>query len=214
MEFIDIYSCIAKCYPIGMDRYNPLYQQYAGYQSLIKMIENKVSPELYQNKWKPFVKSFKQELPEIINAVSESMLLDACYTGELTLKKENIKSLLYKQKLVFHLSVIESFFTIYGKTEVVISDEETKGRFLNFDPIITVSPIRIYERYFNHVKAKIRDIYPESSFVPFVFLKQRVNGLTIDTSDLKENQYSSVFQALFLGENVTDYKIEGDLFYH
>jgi hypothetical protein len=209
MKFEDVYNKITKYYPIGLDNFDQNYQEFSGFQLLLKMIENKMMPEHFANKWKPFVKSIKNVFPELIRTSSETMLMDVCYSGQLVIKEEVTKSIHFKQTLVFHLSVIESFFTVYGRNDISILYSDKHKQDLIFDPVITVSPIGAYEKYYNYIKSSIQDSYPESNFIPYVLLKQRINGLSLD-SHLKENQDPSVFQALFVGENLTDYKTQGD----
>lgn len=212
MKFIDIYDKISKYYPIGLDSIDPNYQEFSGFHLLLKMIENKMMPERFDNKWRPYVKSIKNVFPELIYTSSETMLMDVCYSGQLVIKEEITQSIHFKQTLVFHLSVIESFFTIYGRNDISVVCSDKNNPNLLFDPVITVSPIGVYEKYYNYIMLSIHDNYPESNFIPYVLLKQRINGLSLD-SHLKENQDPSVFQALFVGENLTDYKTQGDEFY-
>jgi hypothetical protein len=56
-------------------------------------------------------------------------------------------------------------------------------------------------------------MFPDYAFLPFNNLRQRIVGLQIFSTFLKNNQYSSVYQALFTPENITDYNILGDYFY-
>lgn len=209
MQFADVYNQIVKYYPIGIDKFDPEYGQFDGFKLLSEMIEHKMAPGLYTDKWKPFVKSVKNTFPELIRTSSETMLMDVCYSGQLVIKEEVTKSIHYKQTLVFHLSVIESFFTIYGRNDISVVYSDRNKENLIFDPVITVSPIGIYEKYYNYIRSSIHENYPESSFIPYILLKQRIDGLSLD-AHLKENQTGSVFQALFVGENLTDYKTQGN----
>src|SRR5882762_4237671 len=155
MKFEDVYNKITKYYPIGLDNFDPNYQEFSGFHLLLKMIENKMMPDHFANKWKPFVTSIKNVFPELIRTSSETMLMDVCYSGQLVIKEEVTKSIHFKQTLVFHLSVIESFFTVYGRNDISVLYSDKNKLNLIFDPVITVSPIGVYEKYYNYIKSSI-----------------------------------------------------------
>lgn len=210
MNYIKVYEDIIKYYPIGISSYDPRYLEYSGIISLQNKCYEKLDSLAY-NKWKALVKEAKKEIVGSLNLDSESPLFYPCYSGSLLLYKEKKGSMLFKRTIVFHISVIAPYFTIYGLDNISIAHNNMLP--IEFDPILYASPIDIYEESFKLIQKKIEDQYDGYRFISQNTLGKRITSLEVAGANVNEGQSSSIFQALFTFDNVTNYKWIGDPWY-
>jgi len=209
MEYKDVYEAISKYYYIeeninaeGDDSYS------AARRIPTEMIDNKLHKNIVQ--WQQIVKEIQITFPNLLSVYHGNDHVDTCYTIVLFIAKKEIENVTFTQELFCHFSLLADFFCIYGKDSIQLIDKGLKS---DFDPIITISPKNIYEEYFSKLLLMIKKTMPHYRFLAFVFLKQRIVGLRIFSTFLKDNQYSSVYQALFTPENLTDYKKRGNILF-
>ncbi len=210
MNYSDIFDVVCKYYPIGIDRDDPCYKDYHGSHLLELRVKEILSSSESKVRWKELFKKFKFDFPEILDANTDSRPSNVCYSAEILINEKKIENITHTLKLYCHLSYLGPFFCIYGKEEIFV---EKTINITRFDPLLIVSPEDIVENYFSSLRNRIEEEYPEIRFLPFFWLNKRVKCLRIVTSDLKEYQCSSIFQALFTRENITDYKILGNELY-
>ena len=97
-----------------------------------------------------------------------------CYTVELGINEITIHDFTYTQKLVCHISFLGDFFCIYGRDDVQILQKEKQ---LIFDPVLTISPIDIYNDCYVYLRQKIKDSFPNYRLVPYHLIRKRINEL-------------------------------------
>jgi len=205
----DIYHIISKYYHIEENINAKAYGSRAARRRTIKRtIDNKLSENKVQ--WNHLGKEIESTFPNLLAVKQGSQPVDTCYTIVLLITTRKFENVTFTQELFCHFSLLEDFFCIYGKDKIYLIDD---GRKLNFDPIITISPENIYEDYYAKLRLIVEKTFPNYNFLTFLSLQGRITGLRIFSTFVKENQYSSVFQALFTPENITDYNIRGDFLY-
>ncbi|MEO7214186.1 hypothetical protein [Mucilaginibacter sp.] len=209
-NYSDIFNIVAKYYPIGIENHDPCYNAYYGSTILRQKIEEMLNSEESKSKWKRLVASMKNDFPDLLYININSPLLNVCYSAEFSIKTEICGNFTHTLKLCCHLSYLGPYFCMYGKEDIIVDRGVSS---VKFDPVIIASPTDYIDVYFKRLRQTIMQEYFDYQLLPFAWLNKRVKGLTVDTSDLKEYQYSSVFQALFGKENITDYKIIGNEFY-
>ena len=210
INYIDIYEYISKYYPIGISEFDSQYFEYKGYNLLQELVYSKLE-HFQHNEWKDFVEKAIKEHSQPLKADGVSPMPDPSYTGSLLLLQEKTRNVIYSRKIVFHLSVIGPFYTIYGLDSIVIEDKI--DQVLSFKPILYVSPCNIYESWFLLIRHQFEEVYPMHRFLPYSLLKERVKSLSVAGANVKNDQDASIFQALFTSEDVTNYKIKGNDFY-
>jgi hypothetical protein len=210
MKYISVYETIIKYYPIGLDEFEPIYQEYSGFRLLQQLCLNKLEDKMYK-KWKSLIDSVKKEYPELIVVSRESTLLDHSYTATFGLLREEKGTITYFREIYLNLSVIGPYYHIYGSDRVSINNP---GHQLFFSqPILTISPIDIYEPLLPMLRKKIEDNFSDYKFVPFYLLIKRPKSLSVAGANVGDGQDASIFQALFTSENITSYQYRGDVSY-
>jgi len=209
MDYLKIFEDIVKYYPIGISQYDPKYLTYSGTISLQRKCYDKLESPLYK-KWKMLVGDIKKE-SGVASADAESPLFYPCYTGNLLIHKEKRGAITFKRSLVFHLSLLGPYYTIYGLDSVIIKGID--GKYSDFEPLLYASPIDVYEEFFPLLRMKIEEIYHGYQLLSQYTLGKRVKSLDVCGAKVKEGQDSSVFQALFTFDDITNYKILGDFRY-
>lgn len=210
INYLKLYEVIIKYYPLGVNPFDDLYNQYSGSILLQDIGYEKLQPAVY-GKWKTLVKQLKEEDNMILSCDFESLIPYPCYCGKLRLYKEKKGSMLYTRELNFHLSLIGNFYTIYGLDKVQLNSGTTES--ISFDPILYYSPHSIYAKYFDSVRNKILENYADYKFIPFKILSRRPEFLQVSGAKVKNGQNASIFQALFTFEDVTNYVARGDVWY-
>lgn len=208
MDYSDIYNVVAKYYPIGIDKNDPCYRMYSGHELLELKLQEMLNSNEDVNRWKKLVLDFQHNFFEILDANTDSSPLDPSFSVEVLIGEKKIGSIIQRTKICCHLSYLGPFFCMYGKEEVNI---ERDMEVINFHPLIFATPNSIMEKYYNTLRLSIESRYNGLSLVPFILLSKRIKGLRIASSELKEYQYSSVYQALFKRENITDCKVVGNM---
>jgi len=205
MDYKHILAVVSKYYHIEENNHS---------QDLISDVR-RISIEDIHKKAKKEIDRCQQLVNEIKSAFTDIREVkqfihpvETCFTIILVITKKEIENITLTQELYIHFSFLAECFCIYGKDNVALIDNGLKSE---FDPIITISPKNVYEYYFSELLLMIRRIRPNNHFLPYLLLKQRIVGLRIFSTFLKENQFSSIYQALFRSENLTDYKKTGDL---
>lgn len=55
--------------------------------------------------------------------------------------------------------------------------------------------------------------YPSFKYVSFYYLRKRIKALSVAGAEIIDNADASIFQALFTNENLTKYRLKGDVYY-
>lgn len=209
MEFINVFEEIVKYYPIGINRFDNLYMQYRGIDLAEKLCSKKLRGQSYK-KWKTFVEEKSEISGNALIYDYDSPLMFPSYCGSYLLDEQQIGTVLYERKIYFHVSVLAPFYTIYGLDKIL--KKNTSG-YDEFEPIVIISPLDIYELPFYTLRNEIETNYENYNFLSFSMLKKRPRALSVPLAKVKEGQDASIFQALFSPEDITNYKTKGDLLY-
>lgn len=211
MKYIDIYECIIKYYPLGINELEPIYQEYSGYKLLQELCYDKFNPVKSQQ-WAILISDLKSSFSSIICTNDETKSIEPSYTCSLILYQSKVGNILYQKEIRLHISVLSPFYTVYGLDTIRIYDADDNA-LMETQPILTVSPMDDYKCSIQLVRAIMKNIYEEYSYVPFYFLKKRVKALSVAGVSLLEGNGASVFQALFTNEDIANYKFRGDINY-
>jgi len=208
-QYIEIYSEIAKYYPIGIECTNPVYSEYSGIRLLNKLKFDKLEHPAY-HKWQELIHSIAKSVGSVIEVNTETSLHSPSYCGVLLLEKTNLGIATYMRKVCISLSVLTNLYTICGLDEIVLSTGQRKG--LTFPPIVYISPTEGFERWFPILRAKIETGYPSYRFLSFNRSRMVIEGLSIG----RRGPYSgdaSIYDAIFGNEYIKVDHVLGDIFY-
>lgn len=209
LDFEYLYEVITKYYPLGIRDTDPAYIEYPGLISMQELANQKIEPVPY-NRWKECVKGFKPSEHAILQTSAESPLFHPCYSGRIRLTKEKTGRFTYTRELFVHLSVLGPFYSIYGADKVSLDidgEEET------FDPVIFASPYLFYRKIFLELRDRIQHNYPDHIFVPQMLLAKRLSSVYVSGMKRRSEKNASVFQALFIPDDITEFPIKGDRHY-
>lgn len=207
MEFLDLYEIVAKYYPIGISDDDPQYFDFTGYKQLENLCRKKVERD-QDERWKSLLAAIKSRNPKILASKVISQEYYPCFSASFQLLTEKTQTITYSRELQIHISILGPFFTIFGLDTVTLNQIQR-----TMEPLIFISPISIYEEFFNSARKLIGDYYLNYRFVPFSVLEQRVPGLRVSGAVNYFQQDASFYQALFTRQNVTNFQSEGDSFY-
>lgn len=211
MKYIDIYECIIKYYPLGINELEPIYQEYSGYKLLQELCYNKFN-SVKSKQWGKLISNLKSSFSSIICAQDKTLSIEPSYSCSLILSKNKISNIIYQREIRLHISVLGLFYTIYGLDTIRIYDADN-NMLMETQPILSVSPIDDYKDSIPMVRNIIKDTHAEFSYVPFHYLKKRVKALSVAGVTVLEGNGASIFQALFTNEDITNYKLRGDINY-
>lgn len=211
MKYIDIYECVIKYYPLGINELEPIYQEYSGYKLLQELCYDKLN-SVKSSQWAKLLSNLKTSFSSVICVRDETESIEPSYSCSLILYQSKIGNILYQKEIRLHASVLSPFYTVYGLDTIRIYDTYD-NILMDTQPILSVSPIDDYKDSLPLVRDIVKKIYPELSYVPFYYLKKRVKALSVAGVSVLEGSGASVFQALFTSEDITNYKLRGDVNY-
>ncbi len=193
----EIANTIKEYYPIGLKVYEEDYDKYPGIVKLKESIsEHMEDYNSYMKPWKNFLKNlpigFKGKI------YNSGLPHNTSYGGELILEKYEDKSLIRVKKIVFNVSWLGDFYTVYGTDETIIKDEKD-GRELFYRAInvITASPYKEFEKGFNYLQQAIEKEFIDYRFVPFYLCCFNIKDLQLPYSEPFD---TTVYNAIFSGE--------------
>jgi hypothetical protein len=210
MSYIKIYETIAKYYPIGINRDSLAYENYQGTIDLKRVVADYLNSPEKKAPWNLLINNIKMDFPELQGIKEKWQPFDVCYSVALLINRKVVDCFIYEQELTCHVSFLGNYFCLYGKDSIQVNINNNK---IFFEPVIVISPINNYDNYFNKIRSMVEELFPMSKFLNHSCLSTKVNGLVIFENLLKGNQSSSVFQALFVPKNITDYRTYGNILY-
>jgi len=209
LNYDELYNEITKFYPLGIKHTDPKYSEYPGLFEMQDLSHKKLAPTA-SKKWKSLVTGIHLPNNKILRASSESILFDPSYTGRLLVLKEKFGQATFTREIVIHLSVLAPYYTVYGMDKVSLAID---GEEMIFDPIVYVSPYAFYSAIFPVVRDEVEKQYEGVKLIPFGLLSKRVSEVYVSGSKGSADRNASVFQALFTPEDVTSFKLIGDIYY-
>lgn len=195
---------ISQIYPLGISESDPQYFKSPKVKRILEL-SRKTSVE--QNGiWARIIRTLRMER-EALEVSDKSSDLHPCYSASLLLFRQKLETLTYERELRIYISVIAPFYTVLGYDIVTINQVQR-----TLDPLIFVSPISIYEKWFVPSRILIEKHFSDYRFIPFVFLEEQIEGLW---APIGSHEYPGdcVFQAFFTNENVSKFKTIGNQFY-
>ena len=211
IKFPELHTIISKYYPIGIDRNDPRYEKYQGTVELKNLVADHLNDVTKRSQWDTFIDAIKIAFPELSEVRETRRSLDTCYSVVISINREEIDKFIYEQRLYCRLSFLGNYFCIYGLDYIQVNlNDDNKT---HFEPVLTISPIKNYEGYFNRTREIIEKLFPTYRFLNYLYLRIHIDELKITPNLIKGSPFSNVFQALFIPKNITDYIIYGDMRY-
>jgi len=166
---VKIAETINEYYPTGLEGNSEEYNKHAGIIKLNHLIgEHMNNYNAYIKPWKSFLENLPKGFKSKIH--NYGLPHQTSYGGELTLEKYEDDALIRKKKLIFNVSWLGNFYTIYGVDETYIRDKKAMGEFdfqYHAINVITVSPHREFENSFNYLKTAIDEQFVGYKLIPF-----------------------------------------------
>lgn len=208
----EIGETIKQLYPIGITQDSPEYNEHAGIKKIMAIIEENMSHHKIFNKpWTEFLKKIHCGSKKKI--YNSGLPLDVSFTGNLILERYQDKSLRRIKKIVFSISLIAPFFTVYGIDETFIKEKDNElASGYHAINVITESPYKEFEVDFNYLQQEIEKHFANYKIVPVRTCTFYVKGLQTPYTFLDE---CKVHNALFNGYfNFTPYtSFRGEMYY-
>lgn len=220
-DFSSIKETLIKFYPIEKHhQYNEdSIRDFKGVKEIEEILnDNFFTTKIYKERWGKFKKFLKEELKKPIH---ESIIaFYPCYSGIVVLKKEKNKNLTYTKELHFFISLLGSYYTIFGidKCEIILQEmiptlnggEELLNLSYDANLVITVSPYLEFQEPFQELQKKIIKYFPSLKFIPYNINLEKAEGVSLLYPDSQAEVKDSVFSALFRPENYFNSETRGD----
>jgi len=199
--FADIAETIINTYPIGVQRESKEYNSYPGIKKIDAIVEQSMTNNKKFNKpWRDFLIKIRKSINSRIHNIG--MASEFSFTGELILERYKDDSLVREKKIIFVVSLLGPYFTIYGVDETAIKDKiEQHDIAYKAINVITVSPFKEFEKHFILLKLAIEQEFADYKFVPFKVTTLYIEGVQPPYSNLTE---CTIYGALF--NNSFDYR--------
>lgn len=210
IKFTEIHDLITKYYPLGVVRSDPKYDEYQGTIDLKDIVADYSNNPQRKSKWDDLIATIKKSFPELSGITEIGQPFDVCYSLIIPINRKQVDDFIFEQRLYCHLSFLGNYFCMYGLDFVQVNVNSNK---IQFEPVLTISPINNYEEYFKKIRAIIEVAFPTYRFLGYFYLRMSIDGLKIFSNLLKGNQFSNVFQALFIPKNIINYIRYGDMRY-
>lgn len=154
--YAEIGEAIKHYYPIGVMPDSPEYNEHPGIKKIMAIMEENATQNKKFNKpWGDFLKKLRSGSKRKIQ--NNSFFTDLSFSGELILERYQDDALLRIKKIVFSVSLITPFFTVFGVDETVIKEKANELAYgYSAINVITESPYMEFETDFNYYKGKSR----------------------------------------------------------
>ncbi len=201
VNYEKVYQVISTYYPIGIPFSDDRYKNYPGV-----VLANELKKKADPDPWRKLVEKIAGQ-----NTIVARGLDGFAFLGSLLLLEKKMGEAVYKRQVYFHLSLLDPLYTVYGID--TISVKSGNERSIHFDPVVIISPLDIYEKWFQVIRQEIEREYPNAAFVPFSIFSLKVRSVNVPGALVRYAEDPTVFQALFHGVDITNYKYLGDIRY-
>lgn len=210
--FQDIGNAIKEFYPLGLERESAAYAKYPG----ILKLEDKINYQMLSyNKhikpWKEFLRSLPKGYKSKIK--DNTIPFEVSYSGVLIIDEFENENIFATKKLVFNVSTLSYFYTIYGVDETVVKDKERPEMYgYSAINVITESPYSEFEEAFNYLQTNIRAQFTGYQFVPIRISLMYVKGLqTINLVFRESRIHDALFNGYFSFQDINHFR--GEMYY-
>jgi len=162
----NIAKTIKEYYPIGIKAGTDEYNNHPASKKLYDGINDHMENyNVYIKPWQTFIKNLPRGYKSKVH--NYGLPNEFSYGGKLVLERYTDDSMLRVKELVFNVSWLGKFYTVFGVDETVIRDEGI-GYGYSAVNVITVSPYREFEKGFNYLQSAIENYFEGYKFVPFL----------------------------------------------
>jgi hypothetical protein len=210
IKFTEFQRIISKYYPFGINCSDPEFEKHQSWIKLKNLVSYHLNNAEKRSHWDILINTLKIAFPELTEVRDAGKPFDVCYSVVLVINREKVGKFIYEQHLYCRLSFLADYFCIYGLDYIEVNDNNNRTF---FEPSLTISPIGNYEEYFKKTKEIVEKIFPAHQFLSFFYFRVRVDDLMISLKLGIGSRFSSIFQALFTSQNITDYLTHGDMSY-
>jgi len=205
----DIARTIREYYPIGIQGGTDEYNNHPASKKLYAAQSEHADD--YNTHMKPWA-TFFSNLPRgyRTKVLNNTLPGEPSYGGKLVLERYADDSMLRFKELIFNVSWIGKFYTVFGIDETVIRDEGL-GYGYSAINVITVSPYREFEKRFKYLQSAIEGYFEGYKFVPFMNCSARVKEVETEyIYGSKATVYSCLFSHLLNTRHLPSIRIRGD----
>ena len=212
---IDIGNTIKEYYPIGVSRPSSEYEAYPGTIKLRAIMSgNILNNKNFRERWGTFLKKLRKELKKsTYNLVSTTYGVGPSFSADLELERYEDESLIRVKKICFAVSLIGTFFTVYGIDETFIKEKRPEfPRSYHAINVITASPYLEFQNDFKYLEQQIEKQFEGYQFVPISMSLSEVQGLYHDYLECGK-VHNALFNHLFDLYDPSFQKFRGDQWY-
>jgi len=190
-DFMEIYNCIAKYYPIGMlYENNPAYNDYPGIKEMVRLLEEKIHDETnFSNGWQSVESEIQATIQNEIIGTTYGQ--SPCYSSYIEIEKISTGEFVRYKELYFFISLLGPFYTIVGQDRNEIRFD--KNAFFNTN-FLVISPENEFKELFEKLVEQIEGKFVGYRFVPYFIYSQVIDGLC---NRFRRDNQSRVFEAIF-----------------
>lgn len=210
--YAEIGETVKQYYPIGTERETLEYNEYAGIKKLMDIVEeNMTRNREFYKPWREFL--IKLRSGSIKKIHNSSLPSEYSFSGELILERYQDKSLRRIKKLIFSVSLIGPFFSLFGVDETFIKEDDNElASGYHAINVITESPFKEFEESFNYLQSEIEKQFTNYKLVPVRICLFTVMGLHTPYGSLDECKvHNALFNSYFDLNHVQFFR--GELYY-
>lgn len=189
---------INEIYPIGLKIDTDGYNAYPGIQKKDALVkENMTKHNSFQKPWKEFLAELKKSMKWQIQNTSYAH--EHSFSANVILERYQDDALLRTKKLIFVVSLLAPFFSIFGVDETTIKDE-INGHQIGYSTInvVTVSAYKEFKDIFLLVNQNLEEKFQGYQLIPFNKCMCYVEGLSsLDGKDEDCTVYNALFNNFF-----------------
>lgn len=157
--------------------------------------------------WKAYVEKLKEHFPGV--EIQRDIKLQPGVGAIFTLRDNTYDGFTITQKLHVYHSLLGPFYTVFGVNLVYYYNGEYNS--MVFDSIITAAPIDEYKELFEAVLERLKEDFPESTFMSFQVARSTYPGFR--TGWVRHEGDHSLLQALFMNRDLARCAFRGNLMY-
>lgn len=210
--YAEISETIKQYYPLGIKTDSPEYNEHPGVKKLLAIVEeNMTRNKEFYKPWREFLIKLRSGSTKKIH--NSSLPSEYSFSGELILERYQDKSLRRIKKLIFSVSLIGPFFSLFGVDETFIkeNDNELASGYHAIN-VITESPFKEFEENFNYLRSEIEKQFTGYKLVPVRICLLNVEGLHTPYGSLEECKvYNALFNGYFDFNHIQFFR--GELYY-
>lgn len=211
-SFDEILSTITKFYLVGsnLSADDGYFDTIEG-QRLLKQLDDSFENDKVRH-WKNFILNLCAKLNRKSSDIKHHPSNNIpSFSASILIHEEKDQKVVFRQSIVIELSLLGPFYTLYGTQAVSLTSQ---GQKIDFQPNICISPQGVFSDAFYLLRNLLNEDYAQYKHVSFETLRHSIKDLWVPGMNKPLHCDATVYQALFNPDDITTYRLHGDMLYN